>query len=101
MSIGYILVLLIVGGVAMSMFGRLAQRKGYVAGKARRYPLLLMIAALSAAVIVYIAAVLIGVAQPSLAFPVYHVGNWFVIAANLLILHKAYGNMKSAADSQR
>lgn len=100
MSIGYILALLIAGGVATVMFGRLAQSKGYLASKARRYPILLMIAAISAAVIVYISAALLGAAKPGLAFPVYHVGNWFVISANLLILNKAYRNMKSAPNAR-
>ncbi len=29
---------------------------------------------------------------------VYLVGNWFIIAVNLLILNKAFKNMKSAPD---
>lgn len=98
---GYIIAIFVAGVVATVMFGRLAQSKGYVASKARRYPILLMIAALSAAVIVYMGAVLLGSAQPSLAFPIYHVGNWFVLTANLLILNKAYKNMKAAPNARR
>lgn len=101
MHIGYIVSLLIAGIVATVMFGRLAQSKGYVASKARRYPILLMVAAISAAAIVYISASLLGAMKPTLAFPLYHVGNWFVIAANLIILNKAYRNMKSAPDARR
>lgn len=100
-AISYIFALLVVGGVAAFKFGRLAESKGYVAAKARRYPLLLTLAAISGAVIVYMGSVLIGTAMPNLAFPLYHAGNWFVIAMNLLILNKAYKNMSAAPDARK
>lgn len=102
MAAGYILVLLLVGGIAVVKFGKLAAAKGYQASKARRYPIILTIAAISAAVLLYIGSVLIGLLMPywqSVMQSVYLVGNWFVIAVHLLILNKAFRNMKVAPDA--
>ena len=99
----YLLALLFVGFVAAHKFARLATRKGYQGGKARRYPMLLMIAAIGAAVVLFTGAILIGLAMPHWQGDlrtVYLVGNWFIIAVNLLILNLAYKNMKAAPDSR-
>ncbi|MEO1856579.1 MAG: hypothetical protein ABGY95_04335 [Rubritalea sp.] len=99
----YLLALLFVGFVAAHTFARLAASKGYQGGKAKRYPILLMIAAISAAVLLFLGAILLGLAMPHWQNPlqvVFHVGNWFVIAVNLLVLNLAYKNMKAAPDAK-
>ncbi len=99
----YLLALLLVGFVAAHKFARLATLKGYQGGKAKRYPMLLMLAAIGAAVLLFLGAILIGLAMPHWQAgisTVYYVGNWFVIAVNLLILNLAYKNMKAAPDAK-
>ncbi|PQJ27855.1 hypothetical protein [Rubritalea profundi] len=97
----YFLGLLLVGLVAASKFASLATSKGYQGGKAKRYPLLLMIAAMGAAVVLLLGAIVIGIAMPhwqGAVSSVFLVGNWFIIALNLLVLKLAYKNMKVAPD---
>ncbi|MFD2159455.1 hypothetical protein ACFSW8_11130 [Rubritalea tangerina] len=92
----------ITGAVAAMRFGRLAASKGYSASKARRYPLLLLLAAMGAAVFLYLSSSLVGMYMPQfqgLMFSLYLVGNCFLIAVNLLILRKAYRNMLAAPDA--
>ena len=59
--------------------------------------------AMSAAAALLLATTLVGVLFPhwrSIAQTVYLVGNWFVIAVNLIILNKAYQNMRAAPDAR-
>jgi arginine exporter protein ArgO len=100
----YLLILLVVGVVAAMKFAKLAQSKGYQGAKARRYPLLLMIAAIGAAVILFLIVTVVGKSLPhvrSLAQSIFIVGNWFIIGVNLLILRKAYKNMQDAPDARQ
>jgi hypothetical protein len=95
----YLLALLIVGFVAAHKFSSLATSKGYQGGKAKRYPMLLMIAAIGAAVLLFLGAILLGLAMPQWQAAlqvIFIIGNWFVIAVNLLVLNLAYKNMKAA-----
>jgi len=98
----YFLGLLLVGLVAAHKFARLATSKGYQGGKAKRYPLLLMITAMAAAVILLLGSIVIGIAMPhwqGAVSSVFLVGNWFIIALNLLVLKLAYKNMQAAPDA--
>lgn len=100
----FLLILLVVGFFAASKFAKLAENKGYQGGKARRYPFLLMIAALGAAVILFSIATLIGKTMPqfqSLSDAIFFGGNSFVVGVNILILRKAYKNMQDAPDARR
>ncbi len=99
----YLLTLLVVGFVAAHKFARLAAHKGYQGGKAKRYPMVLMLAAISAAVILFLGSIIIGLAMPhwqAAIRVIFLVGNWFVIAVNLLVLNLAYKNMKAAPDAK-
>ncbi|MFT5883441.1 MAG: hypothetical protein ACI9FG_001956 [Crocinitomicaceae bacterium] len=99
----YFLGLLLVGLVAAYKFARLATSKGYLGSKAKRYPLLLMIASMSAAVVLLLGSIVIGIAMPrwqGSVSSVFLVANWFIIALNLLVLKLAYKNMKAAPDGR-
>ena len=99
----YFLALLLVGLVAAYKFSRLATSKGYLGSKAKRYPLLLMIAAIGGAVILLLGSIVVGIAMPhwqAAINSVFLVGNWFIIAVNLLVLNLAYKNMKAAPDGR-
>ncbi|MFC5050218.1 hypothetical protein ACFPK9_06310 [Rubritalea spongiae] len=99
----FLLILLVVGVVAANKFAKLAESKGYQAKKARRYPYLLMIVAIGAAVILFLLATLIGKSVPhfqSLAYALFVTGNCFVIGVDVLILRKAYKNMQAAPDAK-
>ena len=94
---------MLIGATAAIRFGSLAATKGYLAAKARRYPLLLTLMAVAVAVALYLGSILIGMAMPHWrggVQSVYLVGNWFNIAVFLLILNKAYSNMKSAKNAR-
>lgn len=98
----YFLVLVVIGFMAGHKFARLATRKGYQGSKAKRYPMLLMLAAIGAAVLLFLGAILIGIAIPQWQAGVstfYFIGNWLIIAVNLLVLNLAYKNMKAAPDA--
>lgn len=98
----YLLALVVIGFVAAYKFASLATKKGYQGSKAKRYPMLLMLVAIAAAVLIFLGVILIGLAMPHLqgaAHNVYYVGNWFIIAVNLLILNLAYKNMKAAPNA--
>lgn len=99
----FLLVLVVIGIIAANKFAKLAGRKGYQGAKARRYPYLLMIAAISAAVILFLVATVIGKSLPqmqSLALALLVGGCCFVIAVNVFILRKAYKNMLDAPDAR-
>ncbi|MGJ8671371.1 hypothetical protein [Rubritalea sp.] len=99
----FLLIFIVIGIIAANKFAKLAASKGYQASKARRYPYLLMIVAIGAAVILFLIATLIGKSVPhyqSLAHAIFVAGNCFVIGVNVLILRKAYKNMQGAPDSR-
>ncbi|SHK05987.1 hypothetical protein SAMN02745181_3155 [Rubritalea squalenifaciens DSM 18772] len=104
MGIGYILVIVVAGLLASYFFGKLAKEKGYPAAKARRYPILLMIAAVIVSLAFLGSAFLLGIMMENLRnvlSMVYMLANWFLIAVYLVVLNKAYSNMKEAPDAQK
>lgn len=103
MGIGYLIGLVVAGVVASFLFARLAAEKGYPVGRARRYPLMLMGAALLMSLVLLVGVVVLGAMAESLKnvlSVVFMVGNWFVIAVYLVVLNKAYSNMKLAPEAE-
>ena len=91
------------GVVASFFFARLAAEKGYPVSRARRYPLLLMVAAVIVSLVLLGSIVLLGQMMEGfrgVLNMIFVVGNWFLIAIYLVILNKAYSNMKLAPDAE-
>lgn len=91
------------GVFASFLFARLAAEKGYPVGKARRYPLVLMGATLLISLLLLATVVLLGQMSEALRGVlgvIFMVANWFLIAVYLVVLNKAYSNMKLAPDAE-
>lgn len=100
----FLALLLGIGCFAAMKFSELARKKGYDGGKAKRYPLLLMVVAIAATLILFLLATVLGASVPgmqSLALAMFVGGGCFVLAVDVLILFKAYRNMQNAPDAGR
>lgn len=104
MWVVYILIIVLAGIAASYFFGKLAKEKGYPAAKARRYPILLMVAAVIISLVLLGSIVVLGMMMEQMqnTLVMFHtVANWFLIAVYLVVLNKAYNNMKLAPDAEK
>lgn len=100
----YILIIVIAGMAASFLFGKLAKEKGYPTAKARRYPILLMVASLIISIVLLATMFVLGSMMKdmrNILLMMHSVGNWFLIAVYLVVLNKAYNNMKLAPDAEK
>jgi len=102
-GIGYLVGIVGAGIFASFLFARLAAEKGYPVGKARRYPLVLMGATVIISLLLLASVVILGQMAEGLRGVlgvIFMVANWFLIAVYLVVLNKAYSNMKLAPDAE-